>query len=168
LANFAGGVLVLIFKPYGIGDLIESQGQLGVVKSIQIFNTILLSPENKTIILPNGAVMNSHITNYTTEGKLRVDMNIGVSYSADLKKAKDIILGVINEDSRVLKDPAPLVAVSELGDSAVNIIVRPWTLTADYWSTRFDLIEKCKVALDQNGISIPFPQRDIHLFNHNS
>jgi len=168
LANFAGGVLLLIFKPYVIGDFIESQGQTGAVKSIQIFSTILLTPDNKTVILPNGAVMNSDITNYTTEGKRRVDITIGVSYSADLKKSKEVIMGVLTKDDRIMKDPAPQVAISELGDSAVNIVVRPWTTTDEYWDVRFDVIENCKVALDDAGISIPFPQRDVHLFNHNS
>ncbi|MEO0403673.1 MAG: mechanosensitive ion channel domain-containing protein, partial [Bacteroidota bacterium] len=123
LANFAGGVLVMIFKPYKIGDLVESQGVLGVVNEIQIFNTILLTPENKTAIMPNGAIMNNHILNYTKEGKIRVDLNIGVAYDADLKLAKKTMMDVLVADSRVMKDPEPTVAVSELGDNAVNFVV---------------------------------------------
>lgn len=166
LANFAGGVLILLFKPYRVGDLIESQGQLGVVKSIQIVNTIILSPENKTIILPNGAVMNNHITNYTTEGKIRVDMTVGISYSADMKRAKDVLLEMLEESDKVLKEPAPLVAVSELADSSVNLVVRPWCKPEDYWDVYFDTMENCKRVLDTHEVEIPFPQRDVHVYQH--
>lgn len=163
LANFAGGVLCLIFKPYRVGDLIESQGQLGVVKQIQIFNTIALSPENKTIILPNGAVMNNHIINYTAEGKIRVDLSVGIGYGESMKKAKDLIMEMLLKDSRVLKNPMPTVAVAELGDSSVNLAVRPWCEPEVYWDVYFDITEKCKMVLDENNIEIPFPQRDVHL-----
>lgn len=163
LANFAGGALILIFKPYKVGDLIESQGKLGVVKEIQIFTTILLNPQNKTIILPNGAVSNAEITNYTREGKLRVDLSVGISYDSDMKKAKEVLLEVLEKDDKVLKDPAPFVGVSELGDSSVNLAVRPWSTTDDYWDVFFGITEKCKNALDAADISIPFPQMDVHL-----
>jgi len=163
LANFAGGALILIFKPYKVGDLIESQGKLGVVKEIQIFTTILLNPQNKTIILPNGAVSNAEITNYTREGKLRVDISVGISYDSDMKKAKDVLMEVLEKDDKVLKDPAPFVGVSELGDSSVNLAVRPWSTADDYWDVFFGITEKCKNALDAAGISIPFPQMDVHL-----
>jgi small conductance mechanosensitive channel len=163
LANFAGGVLLLIFKPYKVGDLIETQGHLGSVKEIQIFNSILLSPENKTIIIPNGAISNGDITNYSKEGMIRVDIIIGISYNADIKKAKDVLNEIMASDSRVLKDPAPTVAVSELADSSVNMVVRPWCNPADYWDVLFDTTENCKLALDEANIEIPFPQLDVHL-----
>lgn len=163
LANFAGGALLLVFKPYKVGDLIESQGKLGVVKEIQIFTTILLNPQNKTIILPNGAVSNGDITNYTTEGRIRVDLTVGISYESDIKKAKQILMDVMEGDERVLKDPAPFVGVSELGDSSVNLAVRPWTAPTHYWDIYFDTLENCKHALDKNGVTIPFPQVDVHL-----
>lgn len=166
LANFAGGVLIMLFKPYKIGDLVESQGVLGVVKEIQIFNTILLSLENKTLIMPNGAIMNNHITNFTTEGKIRVDLSVGISYGADIKQAKQVLEQTLAADSRVLTDPAPTVAVSELADSSVNMAVRPWCDPAVYWDVYFDTLENCKIALDDAAIGIPFPQRDVHIYNH--
>ena len=163
LANFAGGTLILIFKPYKVGDLIESQGHLGVVKEIQVFTTILLNPQNKTIILPNGAVSNGDITNYTKEGKLRVDLTIGISYESNIKKAKEVLTEVLMSDEKVLKDPEPFVGVSELADSSVNLAVRPWSTPDDYWDVYFGITEKCKNALDANGIAIPFPQMDVHM-----
>ena len=165
LANFAGGVLILIFKPYNIGDLVEAQGHLGVVKEVQIFNTILLTPNNKRVIIPNGAMSNGSITNYSVEGQLRVDLVIGVAYESDIPKAKSLLLNMITEDPRVLKDPAPLVAVSELADSSVNLVVRPWCNTSDYWGVYFDTTEKAKHVLEESGITIPFPQRDVHIQN---
>ena len=165
LANFAGGVLILIFKPYNVGDLVEAQGHLGVVKEVQIFNTILLTPNNKRVIIPNGAMSNGSITNYSAEGQLRVDLVIGVAYESDIPKAKSLLLNMIAEDPRVLKDPAPLVAVSELADSSVNLVVRPWCNVSDYWDVYFDTTEKAKHVLEENGITIPFPQRDVHIQN---
>lgn len=166
LANFAGGVLILIFKPFAVGDLIEAQGHLGVVKEVQIFNTILTTPNNKKIIIPNGALSNGSITNFSTEGKLRVDLTVGIDYGADIKKAKEIILKLLDADPQILKEPAPLVAVSELADSSVNLVVRPWCKTQDYWNVYYNTIEKIKEAMDANGIPIPFPQRDVHIYNH--
>lgn len=163
LGNFAGGALLLIFKPYKVGDLIEAQGHLGVVKEIQIFTTILLNPQNKTIILPNGAVSNGDITNYTREGKLRVDLTVGISYDSDIKKAKEVLMGVLQNDDKVLKEPAPFIGVSELGDSSVNLAVRPWATPENYWDVYFGIYEKSKNALDGGGITIPFPQMDVHL-----
>lgn len=165
LGNFAGGVLILIFKPYGVGDLIEAQGHLGVVKEVQIFNTIILTPNNKRVIIPNGAMSNGSVTNYSAEGTLRVDLTIGIAYEADVPKAKSLLLKLISEDSRVLKEPAPMVAVSELADSSVNLAVRPWCDFNDYWAVYFDTTEKAKEVLEENGISIPFPQRDVHIQN---
>lgn len=166
LANFAGGVLILLFKPYKKGDLVEAQGELGVVKEIQIFVTVLLTPENKTVIVPNGAMANGNITNYTAEGMIRVDMTVGVAYDADLRKAKEVLTAVLAADDRVMKDPAPTVGVSELADSSVNLVVRPWCDPAVYWDVMFDTLENCKNALDDANIVIPFPQRDVHIIDH--
>jgi small conductance mechanosensitive channel len=164
LGNFAGGVLILIFKPYNVGDLIESQGHLGVVKELQIFNTILLTPNNKRVIIPNGAVSNGAIVNYSAEGILRVDLVIGIAYESDIPKAKEVLYKVMADHELVLKDPASQVAVSELADSSVNLVVRPWCTAADYWQVHFDITEAAKAGLEASGISIPFPQRDVHLF----
>ena len=164
LANFAGGVLILVFKPYSLGDLIEAQGHLGVVKEVQIFNTILLTPNNKRVIIPNGALSNGSIVNYSVEGKLRVDLVIGIAYESDIPKAKEVLMKLVQEDERILNDPVPVVAVTELADSSVNLVVRPWCKTADYWNVYFAITEKAKISLDKNGISIPFPQRDVHLY----
>ncbi len=163
LANFAGGVLILIFRPYKVGDLIETQGHLGVVKEVQIFNTILLSPDNKRIVIPNGAISNASLVNYSAEGNLRVDMVVGIAYESDVARAKEILKKIVEDNPLVLKDPAPQVAVSELADSSVNIIVRPWCKSTDYWTVYFETMEKAKQALEENGISIPFPQMDVHL-----
>lgn len=163
LANFAGGVLVMIFKPYKVGDLIETQGHLGVVKEVQIFNTILLSPQSKRIIIPNGATSNGSVVNYTVEGKIRVDLSVGVSYDSDLDKTKSVLLAVLESHDKVMKDPAPFVGVSEMADSSVNFAVRPHCLPEHYWDVYFDINEAMKKALDENAITIPFPQRDVHL-----
>ena len=166
LANFAGGVLILIFKPYNVGDLVEAQGHLGVVKEVQIFNTILLSPNNKRIIIPNGAVSNGSIVNYSAEGILRVDLVIGIAYESDIPKAKEVLYSTMADHELVLKDPGSTVAVSELADSSVNLVVRPWCKVADYWQVYFDITEAAKAALEANGVTIPFPQRDVHLYEH--
>ncbi len=165
LANFAGGVLIMIFRPYKIGDLIEAQDQLGVVTEIQIFNTILSSPENKKVIIPNGAISNGNITNYTALGKIRVDLIVGIGYEEDIDKAKGILMDVMHDDPKVLKDPAPFVGVNELADSSVNLAVRPHCNPLDYWDVYFGVLEKCKKALDNNGVNIPFPQVDVHMKN---
>ncbi|MGY3791642.1 mechanosensitive ion channel family protein [uncultured Aquimarina sp.] len=167
LANFAGGVLIMIFKPFKIGDLIEAQGVLGVVKEIEIFTTKLSTPENKEAIVPNGTLSNGNIINYTSQGKLRVDLNIGIGYGDDMKKAKDVVMKVLTDNPKVLKDPAPTVAVSELGDNAVNLVVRPFANVDDYWDVYFSALEDSKNALDAAGISIPYPQRDVHIHNVN-
>lgn len=162
LANFAGGVLILTLKPYVIGDLIKVGGELGVVKEVHIFNTILLSPENKTIILPNGAVSNGNITNFSKEGKIRVDLTIGVSYDSDIKKAREVLMNMMTSNELVLKDEAPLVAVSELADSSVNLAVRPWCHPDHYWDVYFGTLEEGKRLLEEAGVQIPFPQLDVH------
>ncbi len=159
LSNFAGGVLLMIFKPYRIGDLIEAQGELGVVKEIAIFTTKLVSPDNKLIIVPNGAMANGNIVNYTAEGKIRVDTVIGVGYGEDIKKTKDVLLKVLTSNDKVLKDPAPSVNVMELADSSVNFAVRPFCKPEDYWDVYFATYEGCKLALDKAGIEIPYPHQ---------
>jgi small conductance mechanosensitive channel len=163
LANFAGGVLILIFRPYKVGDFIDAAGHMGVVKSIEIFNTIMTTGDNKTIILPNGAVSNGPITNYSTQDTRRVDIVFGIGYDDDLKKAKDILMELIQADKRILSDPEPMVVVSSLGDSCVNITTRSWVNASDYWGVFFDLTENVKLNFDEKGISIPYPQTDVHL-----
>lgn len=157
LGNFAGGVMLLIFKPFKIGDLIEGQGELGVVKEIEIFTTKILTPTNKEVIIPNGALSNGNITNYSSEGILRIDLTMGVSYDADIKQTKEVLMKVLTDNPKVLKDPAPSVNVSELADSSVNFAVRPYATVADYWDVYFGTIENCKIALDAAGIEIPYP-----------
>ena len=159
LANFAGGVLIMIFKPFKIGDLIEAQGEIGVVKEIEIFTTKLTGLSNKEIIIPNGSLSNGNVINYTTEGTRRVDLVIGVSYDADIKKTKEVLTKVLTSHPKVLKTPAPGVTVLELADSSVNFAVRPWCDTADYWDVYFDVTENAKLALDEAGIEIPYPHR---------
>lgn len=163
LANFAGGVLVLLFKPYKVGNLIDAQGHTGWVKEIQIFVTILTTVDNKTVIIPNGAISNGNITNYSTLGKIRVDLVMGISYQSNIKKAKEVLLEVMHQHDKVLKDPAPFVGVESLGDSSVNLAVRPHCTPEDYWDVYFDLYEAGKIALDEANIEIPFPQVDVHM-----
>ncbi len=163
LSNFAGGVLIMIFKPYKIGDLIEAQGVLGKVKGIEIFTTKLVTPQNRLAIIPNGAMANGNIINYTAEGKMRVDTVIGVGYGEDIKKTKEVLLEVLTSNPKVLKDPAPSVNVLELADSSVNLAVRPFCEPDDYWDVHFAIHENCKLALDKAGIEIPYPhQVEIH------
>jgi small conductance mechanosensitive channel len=164
LANFAGGILILLFKPFKVGDVIDAQGHLGVVDSIQVLNTILKTPDNKTIIIPNGGLSNGSITNFTTEERRRVDMTFGIGYNDDIKKAKQALNDLIKQDDRILDEPAPMVVVSELGDSSVNFTVRVWAKTKDYWGIYFDMQENVKLEFDKQGISIPFPQRDVHVY----
>ncbi len=166
LGNFAGGVIIMFFKPYKVGDLIESQGVFGEVQEIQIFNTVLLTPSGKTAFIPNGALSNGNIINYTTKGKFRVELVIGISYNANIQEAKKIILEVMQKNPNILNDPAPAVSVKELADSSVNLSIRPWTTPQKYWDVYFDTLEECKLALDNAGIEIPFPQRDVHIFEH--
>ena len=163
LGNFAGGVLLMIFKPIKIGDLIEAQGELGVVKEIEIFTTKLVGLSNREIIIPNGALSNGNIINYSTEGTRRVDLTIGVGYDSDIKKTKEVLMNVLTSHPKVISDPAPTVNVSELADSSVNFAVRPWCKTEDYWTVYFDVTENTKEALDAAGIEIPYPhQVEIH------
>lgn len=163
LSNFAAGVMLIIFKPFKVGDYVEAGGKAGTVEEIQIFHTVLKSPDNVRIIIPNGQVTSGNVMNYTVNGTRRIDLVIGVSYEDDIKKAQQVIEKIILSDERILKEPAYKVAVSELGDSSVNFVVRPWVDAAEYWNVRFDLTEKIKLALDKNGITIPYPQHDIHI-----
>ncbi|MBN2542460.1 mechanosensitive ion channel [bacterium] len=162
LANFAGGVLILLFKPFKVGDFIEAQGYLGSVSKILIFTTMLKTPDNKTVIIPNGPLSNGSITNYSTEANRRVDMTFGIGYGDDIQKARGVIKSIIDADSRILKDPPPDILVSELADSSVNFAVRVWCAVADYWGVYFDMHEKVKLGFDANSVSIPFPQVDVH------
>lgn len=157
LGNFAGGVLIMIFKPMKIGDLIEAQGEIGVVKEIEIFTTKLIGLSNKEIIIPNGSLSNGNIVNYSTEGTRRVDLTFGVGYDSDIKKTKQVLMDVLTAHPKVLQTPAPTVNVSELADSSINFTVRPWSVTADYWAVYFDVTESVKEALDAAGIEIPYP-----------
>lgn len=164
MSNFAGGVLILLLKPFKVGDIIEAQGFVGKVHEIQIFNTIMKTFDNKMIFIPNGTLSNGNITNYSKEPIRRVDMTFGIGYGDDIKRAKEVLAGLIKEDARILKDPAPLIAVSSLGDSSVNFAVKVWCDNAEYWNVYFDMQEKVKLTFDQENISIPFPQTDVHLF----
>ena len=157
LSNFAGGVLIMIFKPYKIGDFIEAQGVSGTVKEIQIFTTHLNTVGNKLAIIPNGELSNGNIINYSTESTRRVDMVFGVSYDADIKQTKDLLTELVTSHPKVLQEPAPMIKVLELADSSVNFAVRPWVKTEDYWDVFFDTIENGKIALDEAGIEIPYP-----------
>lgn len=157
LGNFAGGVLIMIFKPFKIGDLIEAQGEIGVVKQIEIFTTKLTGLSNREIIIPNGALSNGNIINFTTEGTRRVDLVIGVGYDSDIKKTKEVLMNVLIAHPKVLEDPAPTVNVLELADSSINFAVRPWSSADDYWAVYFEITENVKEALDAAGIEIPYP-----------
>ena len=159
LANFAGGALIMIFKPFKIGDLIEAQGEIGVVKEIEIFTTKLIGLSNKEIIIPNGSLSNGNIVNYSATGTRRVDLVFGVGYDSDIKQTKDVLMNVLTSHPKVLKDPAPTVNVLELADSSINFAVRPWSTTADYWDVYFDITENVKEALDKAGIEIPYPHQ---------
>ena len=164
LANFAAGFLMIIFKPFKVGDYIEAGGSAGTVEVIQIFTTTLRTPDNKTVIIPNAGVTGGNIVNWTVKGTRRVDMGFGIGYEDDIDKAKQIIIDVLSKDDRILKDPPMQIAVSELADSSVNFVVRPWVNIADYWGVYFDAMENIKKAFDEAGVSIPYPQQDVHLF----
>jgi len=163
LGNFAGGVLILLFKPFKVGDVIEAQGQKGKVSQIEIFNTIIKTPDNQTVIVPNGILSNGIINNLSTEKTRRVDLTFGIGYDDDLKKAQQILNKIVNKHNKILKDPAPFVRVAELGDSTVNFTVRAWAEGKDYWDVHFDLTEQVKLEFDKEKISIPYPQMDVHL-----
>jgi len=164
LANFAGGVLILLFRPFKNGDAIDAQGHVGTVEEIQIFNTILKTFDNKRIIIPNALLSNGCVTNINVNGTRRVDLVFGIGYDDDIVKAKALLKSIIESDERILKDETNDIWVGEHGDSSVNLFVRPWVKSADYWGVYFGLMERVKLAFDQEGISIPFPQRDVHMY----
>ena len=164
LSNFASGVLILIFKPVKVGDYIEAGGAAGIVKEIDIFTTTLNTPDFKKVIVPNSKIMGDNITNYSANEHRRVDLVIGISYSDNMDHALNLFKEVVQAHPMVLQDPPPAYGVLELGDSSVNIVVRPWVLPENYWTVHFDLLKKIKERIDQEGLSIPFPQRDVHLF----
>jgi len=163
LQNFAGGVMILIFKPFKVGDLIDAQGYLGIVKEIQIFITVLLTLDNKTVIIPNGPLSTSALTNYSTQPIRRVDWSFGIAYGDDYEKAQEWIMSLLKADDRILTDPEPFVALGELADSSVNITTRGWVKAEDYWGVFFSMNEKFYKGADTKGFSIPFPQMDVHL-----
>lgn len=164
LSNFAAGVMLVLFRPFTIGDVVSTAGITAKVEKITIFNTLFCSPDNQLIIVPNNKIISDIITNINAKDTRRVDLTVGISYSDDMARSKEILDRLAKEDSRILADPAPQVAVAELADSSVNLVFRPWVKTADYWNVKFDLTERIKNALDEAGISIPFPQQDVHLF----
>jgi len=164
LSNFAAGVMIVLFRPFTIGDVVSTAGITAKVEKITIFNTHFCSPDNQLIIVPNNKIIADIITNINVKDTRRVDLTVGISYSDDMAETKEILARLAKEDSRILADPAPFIAVAELADSSVNLVFRPWVKTADYWDVRFDLTEKIKNRLDEAGISIPFPQQDVHLF----
>jgi small conductance mechanosensitive channel len=165
LSNFAAGILLVFFKPFKVGDFVEIAGQSGTVKQIEIFTTVLNSPDNVRIVIPNGQVTGSNIMNYTVNGTRRIDLVIGVDYSSDLKKTRQVIEEIVFGDERILKEPAYTIAVSELGDSSIDFVVRPWVKVADYWAVKFDITEKILLSLDKNGINIPYQQIDVNIKN---
>lgn len=164
LGNFAAGVMIIVFKPFTEGDYVEVAGTGGVVENVQLFTTALRTPDNKAVIVPNGEIISNNITNYTAKPTRRIDMVFGIGYDDDLREAKKLLEQILQEDDRILAEPAPEVAVLELADSSVNFAVRPHVKTEDYWPVYFYLTEEVKVRFDEAGISIPYPQRDIHLF----
>lgn len=166
LANFAAGFLMIIFRPFKVGDVVEAAGVTGKVNAIHIFTTTLTTPDNKTIIIPNAKLGGDNIINYSTQATRRVDLTVGVSYDADLKEVRTILEDIVSKDARILSDPEHQVAVAELADNSVNFVVRVWVESADYWGVFFDTTEAVKVRLDQAGIGIPYPQRDVHVYEH--
>lgn len=164
LANFAAGILLVILKPFKIGDMVEIAGITGTIEEIEIFNTTLTTPDNRTVIIPNNKITSDNIINLSAPGKRRIDLVFGISYGDDMKKAKQALEAVVKADPRILKDPAPTIAVSELADSSVNLVCRPWVKPADYWDVYFSVVEQGKTALESSGITIPFPQSDVHMY----
>lgn len=166
LGNLASGVMLLVFRPFKVGDFVEAGGTAGVVEELGVFATTLKTGDNKTVIVPNGKINGDTITNYSAKATRRVDLVMGIGYDDDIDKARATIQALIDADSRIMKDPAPLIAVAELADSSVNFTVRLWVNSADYWGVTFDMNEAVKKRFDQEGISIPFPQQDVHLYKH--
>lgn len=168
LSNFAAGIMLIIFKPFKVGDVINTAGSIGKVQSIQIFNTILRTGDNQEIIIPNSQVFGGSITNITACDTRRIDLVVGIGYDDDIKKAKSLVETIISSNQAILKDPEPTIMVLELGESSVDLAIRPWVNTADYWTVRADLLQTIKEIFDENGISIPYPQRDFHLIQQDA
>lgn len=168
LSNFAAGVMLLVFRPFKAGDFVDAGGASGTVKSVGIFTTMMTTPDNKEVIVPNGQIYGGNIINYSAKDTRRVDMVFGIGYDDDLKKAKSILEEMVAADPRVLKEPAAQVAVSELGDSSVNFVVRPWAASSDFWGLKFDFTEAVKLRFDAEGISIPYPQMDVHVHKNDA
>ena len=166
LANFAAGILIVIFRPYKVGDYIEAGSAEGTVLDIQIFSTVLKTPDNKVVVVPNGTIMDSSIINYTGQATRRVDIVASCGYEDDIDKVKDILKDILNQDERILEEPQPRIAVSELADNSINFIVRPWVNSSDVLSVKYSILEQIKKRFDEEGISIPYPQRDVHIYNH--
>ena len=168
LANFAAGILIVIFRPYKVGDYIEAGSAAGTVLDIQIFSTVLKTPDKKVVVVPNGTIMDSSIINYTGQETRRVDIIASCGYEDDIDKVKDILQDILNQDQRILKEPEPRIAVSELADNSINFIVRPWVNSSDVLSVKYSILEQIKKRFDAEGISIPYPQRDVHIYNHDT
>ena len=166
LANFAAGILIVIFKPYKVGDYIEAGSAAGTVLDIQIFSTVLKTPDNKIVIVPNGIIMKDSVINYTDQATRRVDIVASCGYEDDIDKVKEILKDILNQEDRILAEPEPRIAVSELADNSVNFIVRPWVNSSDVLSVKYSILEQIKKRFDEEGISIPYPQRDVHIYNH--
>ena len=166
LSNFAAGILIVIYRPYKVGDYIQADNHLGTVDDIQIFSTVLKTPDNKLVIVPNGSIMNGSIVNFSNQDKRRVDIIASCSYEDDIDKVKSVLADILSKDERILNEPKPRIAVSELADSSVNFIVRPWVKNSDYIDVYYSLLEEIKKRFDQEGISIPYPQTDVHIHNH--
>lgn len=168
LSNIGGAVLIIIFRPFQVGDFVEAGGATGTVEDINLFSTIIAPLDNRTIIVPNGAIVSGNITNFSKKPNRRVDHVFGIGYGDDLKLAKETLIQIMAEDDRILTEPAPFVGVGELGDNSVNFTFRAWVVTADYWDVHFDMLEKVKLTFDEKGISIPYPQMDVHVSKENS
>ncbi len=165
MKNFASGVLLIVFRPFDIGDFVEAGGTSGVVEEITLFSTMMRTGDNRSVIVPNGAIYDDTITNNSARDTRRVDMVFGIGYEDDMRKARDIMMDILKADERILTDPEPAIALAELADSSVNFNVRPWCASADYWAVKSDITEKIKLAFDENSISIPYPQMDVHVNN---
>ena len=166
LSNFAAGILIVIYRPYKVGDYIQADNHLGTVDDIQIFSTVLRTPDNKIVVVPNGSIMDGSIVNFSQQKERRIDIVIGCSYDDDIDKVKEVLADVLSKDERILKEPKPRIALSELADSSVNFIVRPWVKNSEYLDVLYSLLEEIKKRFDKEGISIPYPQSDVHIHNH--
>ncbi len=163
LSNFAAGVMIILFRPFKVGDFIEAAGTKGIVEEIHIFSTMMRTPDNIDIIVPNSSITNGNITNYSSKPTRRIDLVVGCAYSDDLVAVKRFLEGLLANEPRILREPAPIVAVGDLGDHSVNFVVRPWVINSNYWAVRWDLTERIKLGFDEHGFSIPFPQRELHI-----